>query len=238
MSREITITALKYNPSDCNSKPTFVEYTLEETPGMTLYIALTKIKATIDYDLSSDFVCRAGICGACGMVVNGKPRLACRTLTTDFKDGKIELLPLPTFRLIKDLSVDTGTWMKSMSMRVNSWIVANEETDISKFEKKIEPEVADEVFELDRCIECGLCVAACSTAIMRNDFIGAVGLNRVARFSIDPHDTRTDEDFYDLIGDDEGVFGCMSLLACEDHCPKDLPLQSKIAYMRRKMVKV
>ncbi|SFV56443.1 Succinate dehydrogenase iron-sulfur protein [hydrothermal vent metagenome] len=238
MSREITITALKYNPSDENSKPTFAEYKLEETPGMTLYIALTKIKASIDHDLSSDFVCRAGICGACGMLINGKPRLACKTLTSDFEDGKIELLPLPTFNLIKDLSVDTGTWMDKMSIRVNSWIVANEETDISKIEKPIEPEVADEVFELDRCIECGLCVASCSTAIMREDFVGAVGLNRVARFAIDPHDERTDEDFYELIGDDEGIFGCMSLLACEDHCPKDLPLQSKIAYMRRKMVRV
>ena len=238
MSREITITTLKYNPSDENSQPTFVDYTLEETPGMTLYIALSKIKATLDHDLSSDFVCRAGICGACGMIINGKPKLACKTLTSEFKDAKIALLPLPTFKLIKDLSVDTGSWMKNMSMRVNSWIVANEEYDISKLEKRIEPEVADEIFELDRCIECGLCVAGCSTAIMREDFVGAVGLNRVARFSIDPHDSRTDEDFYELIGDDEGIFGCMSLLACEDHCPKDLPLQSKIAYMRRKMVKL
>ncbi len=238
MSREITIRALKYNPSDENSKPEFKEYKLEETAGMTLYIALTKIKSSIDYDLSSDFVCRAGICGACGMLINGKPQLACKTLTSNFKDGKIELLPLPTFKLIKDLSVDTGSWMKNMSIRVNSWIVANEKTDISKIEKPIEPKVSDEVFELDRCIECGLCVASCSTAIMREDFVGAVGLNRVARFQIDPHDDRSDEDFYELIGDDDGIFGCMSLLACEDHCPKELPLQSKIAYMRRKMVGV
>jgi fumarate reductase iron-sulfur subunit len=236
--REITITSLKYNPSNPDSKPTFRDYKLKETPGMTLYIALTKIKSTIDHDLSSDFVCRAGICGACGMLVNGKPQLACKTLTSDFENGKIELLPLPTFKLIKDLSVDTGSWMKNMSIRVNSWIVANEPTDISKIEKKIEPEVAEEIFELDRCIECGLCVASCSTAIMREDFVGAVGLNRVARFQIDPHDSRSDEDFYELIGDDDGIFGCMSLLACEDHCPKNLPLQSKIAYMRRKMVKV
>jgi len=238
MSREITIRAFKYNPSDKNSNPRFEEYKIEETPGMTLYIALTKIKATIDADLSSDFVCRAGICGACGMVINGKPRLACKTLTSEFKDGKIELLPLPTFKLIKDLSVDTGSWMKEMALRVHSWIESKEKTDITKLEKRVEPEVADEVFELDRCIECGLCVASCSTAIMRKDFVGAVGLNRVARFKIDPHDQRSDEDFYELIGDDDGIFGCMSLLACEDHCPKDLPLQSKIAYMRRAMVKV
>ena len=238
MSREITIKVFKYNPTQENAKPYFATYKLEETPGMTLYIALTKIKSILDRDLSSDFVCRAGICGACGMVINGKPRLACKTLTSEFKDGKIELLPLPTFNIIKDLSVDTGRWMNNMSKRVESWIVSNEKVDITKIEKPVEPEVADEVFELDRCIECGLCVASCSTAIMREDFVGAVGLNRVVRFQIDPHDQRTDEDFYELIGDDEGIFGCMSLLACEDHCPKNLPLQSKIAYMRRKMVKV
>jgi fumarate reductase iron-sulfur subunit len=229
---------LKYNPNDQNSKPTFVDYKLEETPGMTLYIALTKIEATIDHNLSYDFVCRAGICGSCSMVVNGKPRLACKTRTAEFEDGKITLLPLPTFKLLKDLSVDTGNWMNAMSKRVESWIVSNEKVDISQLEKRIEPEVADEVFELDRCIECGICVASCATKLMRDDFVGAVGLNRVARFAIDPHDQRSDEDFFELVGDDDGIFGCMSLLGCEDHCPKNLPLQSKIAYMRRKLVSV
>jgi fumarate reductase iron-sulfur subunit len=71
---------------------------------------------------------------------------------------------------------------------------------------------------------------------MRPDFVGAVGLNRVARFDVDVHDERTAEDYYELVGDDDGVFGCMALLGCEDNCPKNLPLQTKIAYMRRKLV--
>jgi len=236
--REVTLTIFRYDPNDEASQPRYQEYRLNETPGMTLYIALTKIATSIDHDLSFDFVCRAGICGSCSMVVNGKPRLACKTLTSEFEDGKITLLPLPAFQHIKDLSVDTGSWMNEMSIKVESWIHSKEQTDITKIEKPIEPSVADEVFELDRCIECGICLASCSTKIMREDFIGAVGLNRTARFAIDPHDERTDDDFYELIGDDNGIFGCMSLLGCEDHCPKDLPLQTKIAYMRRKMVQV
>jgi fumarate reductase iron-sulfur subunit len=172
------------------------------------------------------------------MVVNGKPRLACKTRTSEFEDGKITLLPLPTFKHIKDLSVDTGNWMNAMSKKMESWIHTKEVTDIAAIEKPIEPDVAQAVFDLDRCIECGICLAACSTRVMREDFVGAVGINRTVRFAIDPHDERTDDEFYELIGDDEGVFGCMSLMGCEDHCPKDLPLQSKIAYMRRKMVKV
>jgi fumarate reductase iron-sulfur subunit len=234
--REITISALKYNPRAKDAKPTFVDYTLEETPGMTLFIALTKIREDLDADLSFDFVCRAGICGSCGMIINGKPALACRTLIANYPEGKLQLMPMPAFDLIKDLSVNTGKWMDEMSVKVESWIVSNEEVDITKMETKVDADVADETFELDRCIECGICVAACGTKLMRPDFVGPVGLNRVARFEVDPHDQRTAEDFYELIGDDNGIFGCMSLLACEDHCPKHLPLQNKIAYLRRKLV--
>ncbi len=235
MSRKIKIRAFKYNPLSKVSKPHFAEYELEETDGMTLFIALTQIREKFDPDLRFDFVCRAGICGSCGMVINGVPKLACRTLTKDYPSGVIELMPLPAFKLLKDLSVDTGTWMNNMSKRVESWIHSTKETDISKLEEKVDPQAAQDTFELDRCVECGICVASCGTALMRPDFIGAVGLNRVARFKVDPLDERTDEDFYELIGDDNGVFGCMSLLGCEDNCPKHLPLQSKIAYMRRKM---
>jgi fumarate reductase iron-sulfur subunit len=63
-----------------------------------------------------------------------------------------------------------------------------------------------------------------------------VGLNKIVRYRLDPRDKRTDADYYELIGDDNGVFGCMSLLACHDVCPKELPLQTQIAFMRRKMV--
>jgi fumarate reductase iron-sulfur subunit len=236
--REITIKVLKFNPRSLISKPHYVEYKLKETAGMTLFIALTHIREHIDPDLSFDFVCRAGICGSCGMMVNGKPALACRTLITSYPQGVLTVLPMPAFELIKDLSVNTGKWMDGMSKRVQSWIVDNEidNKDISKLEEKIEPEVADETFELDRCIECGICVASCGTMLMRPDFVGPVGLNRVARFAVDPHDKRDAEDFYELIGDDNGIFGCMSLMACEDHCPKHLPLQNKIAYLRRKLV--
>ncbi len=234
--RKVTIEVLKFNPRSKVSKPHFVKYELEETPGMTLFIALTKIREELDPDLSFDFVCRAGICGSCGMVVNGKPALACRTLTANYPTGHLKLMPMPAFELIKDLSVNTGKWMDNMSRRVESWIHTNDETDISKLEERVDPDVADQTFELDRCIECGICVASCGTALMRPDFVGPVGLNRVARFEVDPHDNRTAEDFYELVGDDNGIFGCMSLMACEDHCPKHLPLQNKIAYLRRKLV--
>jgi len=238
MSRMLKFHIFKYNPLDKEDRPKLKTYELEETPGMTLFIALNMIRDKIDHTLQFDFVCRAGICGSCAMVVNGTPTLACKTLTSAYEEGEITLLPLPIFKLIGDLSIDTANWMKDMSKDIESWIHTNEQTCIDEIEKPMDPKVAEEIFELDRCIECGCCVSACGTKRMRPDFKGAVALNRVARYAVDPRDQRSDEELYEIIGDDEGVFGCMSLLGCDDTCPKHLPLQSKISYLRRKMVSV
>ena len=198
-ARTLTIKALKFDPQSAVSKPHFREYKLQETDSMTIFIALNLIREHQDPDLSFDFVCRAGICGSCGMMINGRPRLACRTLTKDLPDV-ITLMPLPAFKLIKDLSVNTGEWFEGMTKRVESWIHSQKEVDISAVEERVEPEVAQEVFELDRCIECGCCIASCATKVMREDFLGAAGMNRVVRFMIDPHDERSDEDYYELVG--------------------------------------
>ena len=88
---------------------------------MTLFIALTEIREKLDPSLQFDFVCRAGICGSCSMLVNGRPALACRTLTQNLPDS-FTLAPLPVFELIGDLSVNTGKWMRGMSERLQTWV--------------------------------------------------------------------------------------------------------------------
>ena len=203
---------------------------------MTLFISLTQIRETLDPSLQFDFVCRAGICGSCAMLINGRPGLACRTLTQDLPE-KIRLAPLPGFELIGDLSVNTGKWMRGISERLKTWVHPSAPSDPAQLEARMEPAQAEAIYELERCIECGCCISACGTAQMREDFVGAVGLNRIARFRLDPRDTRSDADFYDIIGDDDGIFGCMSLLGCDDVCPKNLPLGTQIAFLRRKMLR-
>ena len=79
--RRLTITALRYNPREPERAPHMQSYTIEEADGMTLYIALIEIHERQDPSLQFDFVCRAGVCGCCAMVINGRPGLACRTLT-------------------------------------------------------------------------------------------------------------------------------------------------------------
>ena len=235
--RNLKISILRFDPNIRNDTPRMETFEINEAPGMTLYIVLNEIRKSLDASLKFDFVCRAGICGSCAMMINGKPGLACRTLTAKL-DREITLAPLPMFELIGDLSVFTGNWMRGLNERLETWIHDQEEADFNRLEEPMEPELAEEIYELDRCIECGCCVAGCGTIQMREEFVGAVGLNKIARYQLDPRDKRKDKDYYELIGDEDGVFGCMTLLGCEDVCPKELPLQSKIAYLRRKMVQV
>ncbi len=232
MGRILTFEIFRYNPLDPRSMPHMQTFTLEEQRSMTLFVALNQIREHQDATLQFDFCCRAGICGSCGMVINGRPGLACHTQTSDLPD-RITLHPLPVFKLLGDLSVDTGTWFRNVGKKIESWLHTNKTFDPTAQEERMDNELATQIFELDRCIECGCCVAACGTALMRKDFIGATSINRMARFYIDPRDQRTPKDFYDLIGDDNGVFGCMGLLACDDICPKQIPLQDQLGIMRR-----
>lgn len=232
MQRKLHLEIFRYNPLDPDSRPHMQSFYLDETPSMTLFIALTHIRENMDPTLQFDFCCRAGICGSCGMVINGRPGLACNSQTKDLP-AHIVLQPLPFFKLLGDLSVDTGTWFRQAWERIESWVHTSKTFDPKAEEERMENKLANEIFELDRCIECGCCVAACGTALMREDFLGATSINRLARFYIDPRDERTAEDYYEIIGDDNGVFGCMGLLACEDVCPKKIPLQDQLGIMRR-----
>ena len=235
-ARSLQIQILRHNPADPTSAPHLQTFEVEEADTMTLFIALNEIREQQDPSLQFDFVCRAGICGSCGMIINGRPGLACRTLTRDLPE-RITLAPLPAFELIGDLSVNTGKWMRGMSERLETWVHREgiETVDINALEDTMEPALAEQIYELDRCIECGCCVAACGTALMNDDFVGAVGLNQITRFRLDPRDEREDAEFYTLVGSETGVFGCMTLLGCEDSCPKNLPLATQIAFLRRRM---
>lgn len=233
-NRQLTISVFRYNPNVSGDKPRMQEYKLEEQKGMSMFVALTKIREELDPSLMFDFVCRAAICGSCAMMINGKPSLACKTLTKNLP-SRITLMPLPVFKLIGDLSVDTGTWFRNLQIRTQSWIHTSKTFDPKALEERMDNELAVEIYEPERCIECGCCVASCVTANIREDFLGATGINRVARFLIDPRDERSDAEYFEVVGNEDGAFGCVGLMACDDNCPIQVPLQSQLALVRRKM---
>lgn len=231
--RTLTFEVFRFNPQDPEAVPSTQTYTLTETPYMTLYIALNQIREEVDPGLQFDFACRSAICGSCGMLVNGRPALACRTLTASLPTH-IRLYPLPVFELIGDLSVDTGRWFRDMVSQVEGWVHERAQFDPTAREERMTDDQAQAIYEADRCIECGCCVASCGAANLKPGFAGPAGLNRIARFMLDPRDARDDESWFDVVASEDGVFGCIGMMACHDVCPKELPLLEVYAYLRRK----
>lgn len=234
-ARRLKFEIFRFNPEDPESTPHIESFEIDERPYMTLYMALNEIREKLDSSLQFDFACRSAICGSCGMLVNGRPALGCRTLTGDLPET-ISLHPLPAFKLVGDLSVDTGTWFRAMAVRTEAWIHEQQPFDPEASEERMSDDIAAAIYEGDRCIECGCCVASCGVANLNPDFLAGAGLNRVARFMIDPRDSRGDEEWFDVVANEEGVFGCLGLMACEDVCPKELPLLDVYAYLRRRML--
>jgi fumarate reductase iron-sulfur subunit len=231
--RRMTFEIFRFNPQDPDSKPHMQSFEIEEVPYMSLFMALNEIRETLDPSLQFDFACRSAICGSCGMMVNGKPALGCRTQTSDLPDV-IRLHPLPVFELVGDLSVDTGVWFREMAEKSEAWVHAKEAFNPDEIEERMDDELAQKIYDSDRCIECGCCIASCGVANVRPAFAGPAGLNRIARFAMDPRDTRDDEEWFEVISTADGVFGCIGMMACHDVCPKELPLLEIYAYLRRK----
>lgn len=232
--RRLKFDIYRLDPNDPDAIPRMDHYEIDEEPMMNLFTVLMRIREEQDPSLMFDFSCRAAVCGSCGMVINGRPQLACRTLTVELPETTT-LHPLPVFKHIGDLCVDTGTWFREMYDGVESWIHTDRDFDENTEEERIDNEVMLKIYELERCIECGCCVGACATANVNNDFVGATTVNRLARFMIDPRDKRNNREYYDVIGTDYGIFGCIGLLGCHDICPKEIPLQETLAFVRRKM---
>jgi fumarate reductase iron-sulfur subunit len=232
--RRLQFEIYRFDPNDPRTVPRMDHFEIDEEPMMNLFTVLTRIREEQDPSLMFDFSCRAAVCGSCGMLINGKPQLACRTLTKTLP-AKTTLHPLPVFKHVGDLCVDTGTWFRTMYGNIGSWIHSDQEFDPQAIEERLPNDLMLQIYELERCIECGCCVAACGTANVRDDFVGAVAANRLARFMIDPRDKRTNLQYYEVMGTDQGIFGCMGLLGCDDICPKEIPLQKTLAMVRRKM---
>ena len=231
--RRLRFEIFRFNPEDPASKPCMQTFELDETPYMSLYLALNEIREKQDPSLQFDFSCRSAICGSCGMMVNGRPVLGCRTLTADLPEV-VRLHPLPIFKLVGDLSVDTGTWFREMAEQTEAWIHAREAFDPAAQEERMDDNLAEAIYERDRCIECGFCIASCGVANVSEKFVAPAGLNRIARFMMDPRDARDAADWFEVVANEDGVFGCLGMMACHDICPKELPLLDVYAYLRRK----
>src|SRR5712692_2514062 len=131
--KRITIQATRFDP-DKDSAPRLQSYDIPfPDESMVVLDGLNYIKAHVDGSLSYRWSCRMGICGSCGMMVNGVPKLTCSAFLRDYHPGPIRVEPLANFPVIRDLVVEIGDFLRKLP-KVKPWIVRDEDKPISEGE--------------------------------------------------------------------------------------------------------
>jgi succinate dehydrogenase iron-sulfur subunit len=179
---------------------------------------LNYVKDQIDGTLSFRWSCRMGICGSCGMMVNGEPKLTCATFLTDYAPGPVRVEPLQNFPVIRDLIVDIGDFMRKL-VRVKPWIVRQAEQPLSAGEYRQTPEELDEYKQFSMCINCMLCYSACPIYGLDPNFIGPAAIALAQRYNLDSRDQGASERM-DVLSEHEGIWGCTFVGECTKVCPK------------------
>ncbi|HRA37149.1 MAG TPA: 2Fe-2S iron-sulfur cluster-binding protein, partial [Pseudomonadota bacterium] len=118
--RNITIEVLRYRPEQ-ESEPVLQRYEVPFTDDMSVLQGLQHIKDELDGTLSFRWSCRMAICGSCGMMINGVPRLACHTFLREFHPGPLRVEALAHFPIERDLVIVMDDFMAKLA-RIKPWI--------------------------------------------------------------------------------------------------------------------
>ena len=159
MADRIKLQVARYRPEQ-ESETTFDEYEVPCPKEWVVLDGLNHVKDRIDGTLAYRWSCRMGVCGSCGMMVNGEPKLTCATFLADYGSGPVRVEPLSNFPVIRDLIVDIGDFMRKLST-VKPWIVREEEKPLSEGEYRQTPQELDDYKQYSMCINCMLCYSAC-----------------------------------------------------------------------------
>jgi fumarate reductase iron-sulfur subunit len=217
MPERITLQVTRYRPEK-ESEPTCQEYEVPCRKEWVVLDGLNYVKDQLDGTLSYRWSCRMGICGSCGMTVNGQPKLTCATFLNDYAPGPIHIEPLRNFPIVRDLVVEMGDFMRKLPT-VKPWIIRTDEKPLAEGEYRQTPEELDEYKQFSMCINCMLCYSACPVYGLDPHFVGPAALALAQRYNLDSRDQGARERL-DLLSDHEGIWGCTFVGECTRVCPK------------------
>ena len=219
MAKHITLQVARYRPEQ-QTDITFDEHEVPCPKDWVVLDGLNHVKDRLDGSLSYRWSCRMGICGSCGMTVNGEPKLTCATFLADYAPGPIRIEPLRNFPVIRDLVVDIGDFMRKL-VRVKPWLVRAAERPLADGEYLQTPEELDEYKPFSMCINCMLCYSACPIYALDPKFIGPAAIALAQRYNLDNRDEGAPERL-EVLSEHAGIWGCTFVGECTKVCPKNV----------------
>jgi fumarate reductase iron-sulfur subunit len=217
MADRITLQVSRYRPEQ-DADATLQEYEVPCPKEWVVLDGLNYIKDRLDGTLSYRWSCRMGICGSCGMMVNGEPKLTCATFLTEYAPGPVRVEPLANFPVIRDLVIEMGDFMRKL-VRVKPWVVRAQEKPVSQGEYLQTPEQLDDYKQFSMCINCMLCYAACPIYGLDPTFVGPAAIALAQRYNYDNRDEGASERLA-VLSEHEGIWGCTFVGECTRVCPQ------------------
>ncbi|PJI93430.1 succinate dehydrogenase/fumarate reductase iron-sulfur subunit [Luteimicrobium subarcticum] len=219
-SWDVRVTVVRQEP---DGEPHEQEHVVACTERTTVLDALDAVKEQ-DASVTYRWSCRMGVCGSCGVMVNGRPVLACETPVLGYRATGLTLAPLARHAVLRDLVVDTDRLVGQLA-DVRAWLVAapdgpgSDEPGPTTGAGRQTPAELNTYRGLAQCIDCMLCYAACPQIDLLPDFLGPAAVAAARRWDLDPRD-HGDVLRRAVLDTEDGIWGCVQSGACTRACPK------------------
>jgi len=225
-----TVRVFRYDPT-VGGEGDFQSYTLDfpNESAATMLDVLLRIQREQDPSIAFRFACRVAMCGSCGMVINGRERLACKTNVADIPAGEeITLRPMNHFPVIKDLVVDMDPFFNKMRDTLSFFEPKEQLTEPAR----IAPDAPEreEIRIATDCIACGCCVSSCTMVDHHPDYAGPAALTRAYALIADSRDGLFEERLARAL---PSCHECRTEMNCTMVCPKGISPTRAIKYIQR-----
>lgn len=209
-------------------------FTIEARPEFTVLDVLFTIQQQ-DPTLAFRCSCRVGMCGTCGVRVNGVSRLACKTRLSQIEGNDVFVAPLPHFNVIRDLAVSLAPFFaqwKKVLPRLRARNPDGEELAIIPSTSAY----AQHSQGKRDCLTCGLCFAACGVLASSQQYLGPAAVNKALLRVLDPRDAAKSERLDVVNSSRDGVWRCHTQFNCTAVCPKGIDLTASISFFKRRLL--
>ena len=219
MGDTIILEIARYSP-ERDSEPSFQTYEVPFRKEWVVLDALNHVKDKMDGSLTYRWSCRMGICGSCGMMVNGEPKLSCATFLSSYagNGNKVRVEPLRYFPIVRDLVTELSDFLGKLK-KVKPWLIPKAELPLSQGEFLQTPEQLEDYKQFSMCINCTLCYSACPVVGLDPKFVGPAAIALAQRYNLDSRDAGGDARTA-ILANPEGIWGCTFVGECTRVCPK------------------
>ncbi|MBM7057226.1 MULTISPECIES: succinate dehydrogenase iron-sulfur subunit [Streptomyces] len=222
----------RFNP-EVSDEVHWQDFQIEIDPKERVLDALHKIKWELDGTLTFRRSCAHGICGSDAMRINGKNRLACKTLIKDINPDKpITVEAIKGLTVLKDLVVDMDPFFQAYHDVMPFLITKGNEPTRERLQS---PEDRERFDDTTKCILCAACTSSCPVFWNDGQYFGPAAIVNAHRFIFDSRD-EAGEQRLEILNDRDGVWRCRTTFNCTDACPRGIEVTKAIQEVKRALI--